>query len=69
MDSRARMSISCQIAIYHHNARVSTFVVSVHDVLVRVTKGKFVRYGGLLSVPVVEPVRILGTKNIEKVSL
>ena len=59
MDSRARMSIAGQLSEHHHNFRASTFVVSIHDILVCVTKCKFVRYGGLLRVPVVRLVRIL----------
>lgn len=42
---------------------VSTFMVSIHDILVCVSKSKFVRYGGLLPVPVVDSVRLLGSKT------
>lgn len=48
---------------------IPTFMVSVHDVLVRVPKCKFVRYGGLLPVHVVDSVRLLGDKAFEKLFL
>lgn len=48
---------------------IPTFMVSIHDVLVRVPKCKFIRYGGLLPVPVVDSVRLLGNKTFEKLLL
>lgn len=69
MDSRARMSIDLQLSEYRHNARFSTFVVSIHDILICVAKCKFIRYRGLLPKPVVGPIRFLGSKNFEKLLL
>lgn len=48
---------------------VSTFMISIHDILVRVPKCKLVRYGGLLPVPVVDSVRLLGSKTFQKLFL
>lgn len=69
MDSRARMSIARQFSEDHHSSRASTFVISIHNILVCVTKGKLIRYGGLLPVPIVGSVRVLDSKSFEKLFL